>query len=102
MCANCMGGVYEREFVLGCVCLRLFRGTALLEVGGMGERGSGTYVTSGIDDLAIVFCAIVVDSPLEGALNSRVIIFNELALEVLEDEGRFAYAWSCHGEGCIM
>lgn len=57
----------------------------------MGEGGSGTYVTSGIDDLAIIFCAVVVDSPLERALDSRVIIFDELALEVLEDESRFAY-----------
>lgn len=65
MCANCMGGVYERKFVLRCVCLRLFRGMALLEGGGGWERGSGTYVTSGIDDLAIIVCPVVFDSPLE-------------------------------------
>lgn len=47
-------------------------------------------MASGIDYLTVIFSAVVRDTPLEGALDSRVVVFNELILEILENEGRFS------------
>lgn len=47
-------------------------------------------MTCGIDYLAIIFRVIVLDTPLKRSFDGGIVVFDELALKVLEDEGRLA------------
>jgi hypothetical protein len=60
----------------------------------------GSYMTSGIDYLAIVFIAIIDDAAFKGTLDGRVVVLDKPVLEILEYEGRFACV-SRWGQGKI-
>ena len=47
----------------------------------------GTYLSCSIYDFALVFNAVELDGLVEGGLDSRVIRFDEVVLDELNDEG---------------
>ena len=59
-----------------------------------GEREDGrerTDLAGSVNYIAVVLDALVVDALGEGALDGRIIRFNEMVLDVLYNEGGFAW-----------
>ena len=55
---------------------------------GRKDKGWGmTYLTGSVDDVALVFGALVVDALGEGAFYGRVIGFDKVVVDEFDDQG---------------